>query len=107
MRFPWHDVHPSVRSDTTWTCYRHLQQPNDEVRKMEGVVRFRALTRRQVLKASAGGPLVIAAASASAPAAYPARPVKGVIPSPPARGAGTRGRPFVHDPCARWGGRFV
>jgi tripartite-type tricarboxylate transporter receptor subunit TctC len=59
---------------------------------MEGIVRFRGLTRRQVLTASAGAPLVIAAASASAQAAYPARPVKVVIPYPPAGGADTVGR---------------
>jgi len=53
---------------------------------MEGIVRFRGLTRRQVLTASAGAPLVIAAAAASAQAAYPARPVKVVIPYPPAGG---------------------
>src|SRR5246127_5955775 len=49
---------------------------------MEGTVRHRrALTRRQVLKASAGAvPLVITAATASAQAAYPARPVQGVSP---------------------------
>src|SRR5262249_48007036 len=43
----------------------------------EGTVRHRrALTRRQVLQASAGAlPLVIAAGPASAQAAYPARPV--------------------------------
>ena len=55
---------------------------------MEGTVRHRrALTRRQVLKASAGAlPLVVTAATVSAQAAYPARPVKVVIPYPPAGG---------------------
>src|SRR5215472_12782103 len=86
---------------------RHLQQPNDEVRKMEGVVRFRALTRRQVLKASAGAPLVIAAASASAQAAYPARPVKVVIPYPPAGGADTVGRLLFQKLGEMWGAQFV
>src|SRR5262249_58957167 len=86
---------------------RHLQQPNDEVRKMEGVVRFRALTQRQVLKASAGAPLVIAAASASAQAAYPARPVKVVIPYPPAGGADTVGRLLFQKLGEMWGAQFV
>jgi len=48
----------------------------------------RELTRRDMLRASAGAlPLVITAATASAQAAYPARPVKVVIPYPPAGAA--------------------
>src|SRR5262245_23380883 len=54
-------------------------------RAMEGTVRHRrALTRRQVLKASVAAPLVITAATASAQAAYPARPGRVEIASRPA-----------------------
>src|SRR5215472_7109868 len=74
---------------------------------MEGIVRFRGLTRRQVLTASAGAPLVIAAASASAQAAYPARPVKVVIPYPPAGGADTVGRLLFQKLGEMWGAQFV
>src|SRR5215469_4628922 len=76
---------------------------------MEGTVRHRrALTRRQVLKASAGAlPLVVTAATASAQAAYPARPVKVVIPYPPAGGADTVGRLFFQKLGEMWGAQFV
>src|SRR5215468_9072982 len=74
---------------------------------MEGIVRFRGLTRRQVLTASAGAPLVIAAASASAQAAYPARPVKVAIPYPPAGGADTVGRLLFQKLGEMWGAQFV
>jgi tripartite-type tricarboxylate transporter receptor subunit TctC len=76
---------------------------------MEGTVRHRrALTRRQVLKASAGAlPLVIAAGPASAQAAYPARPVKVVIPYPPAGGADTVGRLLFQKLGEMWGAQFV
>jgi hypothetical protein len=41
----------------------------------------RGLTRRQILKASAGAlPLIAVTRSAAAQAGYPARPVKVVIP---------------------------
>ncbi len=75
----------------------------------EGTVRHRrALTRRQVLKASAGAlPLVIAAATASAQAAYPTRPVKVVIPYPPAGGADTVGRLLFQKLGEMWGAQFV
>src|SRR5215468_2077391 len=75
---------------------------------MEGTVRHRrALTRRQVLKASAGAPLAITAATASAQAAYPARPVKVVIPYPPAGGADTVGRLLFQKLGEMWGAQFV
>src|SRR6516225_406533 len=76
---------------------------------MEGTVRHRrALTRRQVLKASAGAlPLVVTAATASAQAAYPARPVKVVIPYPPAGGADTVGRLLFQKLAEMWGAPFV
>ena len=75
---------------------------------MEGTVRHRrALTRRQVLKASAAAPLVITAATASAQAAYPARPVKVVIPYPPAGGADTVGRLLFQKLGEMWGAQFV
>jgi tripartite-type tricarboxylate transporter receptor subunit TctC len=76
---------------------------------MEGTVRHRrALTRRQVLKASAGAlPLVITAATASAQAAYPTRPVKVVIPYPPAGGADTVGRLLFQKLGEMWGAQFV
>ena len=68
----------------------------------------RALTRRQVLKASAGAlPLVVTAATASAQAAYPARPVKVVIPYPPAGGADTVGRLLFQKLGEMWGAQFV
>ena len=68
----------------------------------------RALTRRQVLKASAGAlPLVVTAATASAQAAYPARPVKVVIPYPPAGGADTVGRLLFQKLAEMWGAQFV
>src|SRR5262249_37922783 len=76
---------------------------------MEGTVRHRrALTRRQVLKASAGAlPLVITAATVSAQGAYPARPVKVVIPYPPAGGAHTL-RPLLFQKLGGvWGAQFV
>src|SRR6516165_2500036 len=76
---------------------------------MEGTVRHRrALTRRQVLKASAGAlPLVVTAATVSAQAAYPARPVKVVIPYPPAGGADTVGRLLFQKLGEMWGAQFV
>jgi tripartite-type tricarboxylate transporter receptor subunit TctC len=76
---------------------------------MEGTVGHRrALTRRQVLTASAGAlPLVLAALPASAQAAYPARPVKVVIPYPPAGGADTVGRILFQKLGDMWGQQFV
>ena len=68
--------------------FRRAMPGNDGGGQEEELLLYsRALTRRQVLKASAGAlPLVIAAGPASAQAAYPARPVKVVIPYPPAGG---------------------
>src|SRR5262249_35607184 len=77
-------------------------------RAMEGTVRHRrALTRRQVLTASAAAPVVSTAAPAPAQAAYPARPVKVVIPYPPAGGADTVGRLLFQKLGEMWGAQFV
>jgi tripartite-type tricarboxylate transporter receptor subunit TctC len=66
------------------------------------------LTRRQMLKASAGAlPLVVIARHAAAQAAYPARPVKVVIPYPPAGGADTVGRILFQKLAEMWGAQFV
>ena len=69
---------------------------------------IRALTRRQVLQGSAGAlPLLALAGTASAQAAYPARPVKVVIPYPPAGGADTVGRLLFQKLGDMWGAQFV
>jgi tripartite-type tricarboxylate transporter receptor subunit TctC len=68
----------------------------------------RRLTRRQVLAASAGAlPLAIGASFACAQAAYPTRPVKVVIPYPPAGGADTVGRILFQKLGDMWGQQFV
>ena len=68
----------------------------------------RRLTRRQVLAASSGAlPLAIAGSFASAQAAYPTRPVKVVIPYPPAGGADTVGRILFQKLGDMWGQQFV
>jgi tripartite-type tricarboxylate transporter receptor subunit TctC len=69
----------------------------------------RGLTRRQLLRISAGAvPLLIGAGSvASAQAAYPTRPVKVVIPYPPAGGADTVGRILFQKLGEMWGQQFV
>jgi tripartite-type tricarboxylate transporter receptor subunit TctC len=68
----------------------------------------RRLTRRQVLAASAGAlPLAIGGSFASAQAAYPIRPVKVVIPYPPAGGADTVGRILFQKLGDMWGQQFV
>src|SRR5919201_3662125 len=64
------------------------------------------LTRRNVLKASAV-PLVVGVARAVAQAGYPARPVKVVIPYPPAGGADTVGRILFQKLGEMWGAQFV
>ncbi|HEY7665257.1 MAG TPA: tripartite tricarboxylate transporter substrate binding protein [Xanthobacteraceae bacterium] len=67
-----------------------------------------ALTRRQLLRASAGVlPLALAAGRAAAQAAYPSRPVKVVIPYPPAGGADTVGRILFQKLGEMWGTQFV
>ena len=66
-----------------------------------------ALTRRQLLQGSAGVGLFGATPSASAQAAYPARPVKVVIPYPPAGGADTVGRLLFQKLSEMWGTQFV
>ena len=66
------------------------------------------LTRRQMLKASAGAlPLFVVGRHATAQAAYPARPVKVVIPYPPAGGADTVGRILFQKLAEMWGAQFV
>jgi tripartite-type tricarboxylate transporter receptor subunit TctC len=70
--------------------------------------RIRRLSRRSVLS----GALAVAAApaalrQASAQAAYPARPVKVVIPYPPAGGADTVGRILFNKLGEMWGAQFV
>jgi tripartite-type tricarboxylate transporter receptor subunit TctC len=68
----------------------------------------RALTRRQLLKASAGVvPLLAGSGLVFAQAAYPIRPVKVVIPYPPAGGADTVGRILFQKLGAMWGQQFV
>src|SRR5229473_2540458 len=68
----------------------------------------RGLTRRQILQAAAGAaPLLMRAPSASAQAAYPTRPVKVVIPYPPAGGADTVGRLLFQKLGEMWGQQFV
>ena len=61
----------------------------------------RPLTRRDVLKASAAA-LALAPLAASAQGAYPARPVRVVIPYPPAGGADTVGLQEDHDAADRF-----
>ena len=65
-------------------------------------------TRRQLLRASAGVlPLALGAGRAAAQAAYPSRPVKVVIPYPPAGGADTVGRILFQKLGEMWGAQFV
>jgi len=66
----------------------------------------RPLTRRDVLKAS-GAALALAPLAASAQGAYPARPVRVVIPYPPAGGADTVGRLLFQKLGEMWGAQFV
>src|SRR5262249_53625218 len=75
---------------------------------MEGTVRHRRpLTRRALLASAAALPLAAATAPASAQGAYPARPVKVVIPYPPAGGADTVGRILFQKLGELWGAQFV
>jgi tripartite-type tricarboxylate transporter receptor subunit TctC len=75
---------------------------------MEGTVRHRRpLTRRELLASAALLPLVAATARAAAQGAYPARPVKVVIPYPPAGGADTVGRLLFQKLGEMWGAQFV
>ena len=67
-----------------------------------------ALTRRQLLQASAGVvPLLAGSGLVFAQAAYPIRPVKVVIPYPPAGGADTVGRILFQKLGTMWGQQFV
>src|SRR5262245_22266545 len=87
-------------------CQRPAMTAQAQVREM--LLYCPALTGGQVLKASAGAlPLVITAITASAQAAYPARPVKVVIPYPPAGGADTVGRLLFQKLGEMWGAQFV
>jgi len=75
---------------------------------VEGTVRHRVpLTRREFLAFPAALPLAAATAPASAQGAYPARPVKVVIPYPPAGGADTVGRLLFQKLGEMWGAQFV
>src|SRR5438034_5044856 len=65
------------------------------------------LTRRQLLQGSAGVALFGATAPASAQAADPTRPVKVVIPYPPAGGADTVGRLLFQKLGEMWGAQLV
>src|SRR5262249_38721375 len=66
----------------------------------------RPLTRRGVLKASAAA-LALAPLPASAQSGYPARPVRVVIPYPPAGGPDTVGRLLFQKLGEMWGAQFV
>jgi tripartite-type tricarboxylate transporter receptor subunit TctC len=68
------------------------------------------ITRRQVLRASAGaaaGPLLMAAGTASAQADWPARPVKVIVPYPPGGGADTVSRILFAKLSDALGQQFV
>lgn len=68
----------------------------------------RGPTRRQLLQASASAlPLALGAGIAAGEAAYPSRPVKVVIPYPPAGGADTVGRILFQKLGEIWGTQFV
>jgi tripartite-type tricarboxylate transporter receptor subunit TctC len=61
-----------------------------------------------MLRASAGAvPLLLGAGRASAQPSYPTRPVKVVIPYPPAGGADTVGRILFQKLGEMWGAQFV
>jgi tripartite-type tricarboxylate transporter receptor subunit TctC len=67
-----------------------------------------ALTRRHLLQAAAGAlPLLAGGRTAAAQAAYPTRPVKVVIPYPPAGGADTVGRIYFQKLGESFGQQFV
>src|SRR5262245_27108620 len=67
-----------------------------------------ALTRRQLLRASTGAlPLALGAGRVAAQAAYPSRPVKVLIPYPPAGGADTVGRILFQRLGEMWSAQFV
>jgi tripartite-type tricarboxylate transporter receptor subunit TctC len=92
-----------------FVCRKARIEAGDDGRKQVDTVDFRSgLTRRQVLQASTATlALVTGAGSASAQAAYPVRPVKVVIPYPPAGGADTVGRILFHKLGEMWGQQFV
>ncbi len=70
--------------------------------------RNHGLNRRSVLSgALAAAAAPVFARSTSAQAAYPARPVKVVIPYPPAGGADTVGRILFNKLGEMWGAQFV
>ena len=65
------------------------------------------LTRRELLAFAAVLPLATANAPVSAQGPYPARPVRVVIPYPPAGGADTVGRLLFQKLGEMWGAQFV
>jgi tripartite-type tricarboxylate transporter receptor subunit TctC len=80
----------------------------NNMREERSVRHLQKLTRRRVLQASAGAiPLLMGAGAASGQAAYPTRPVKVVIPYPPAGGADTVGRILFQKLGEMWGAQFV
>src|SRR6202043_2395061 len=75
----------------------------------EHMHRTREHSRRHVLQATAVAPFVVLlrGGAASAQTAYPTRPVKVVIPYPPAGGADTVGRILFQKLGEMWGQQFV
>ena len=65
------------------------------------------LTRRELLASAAVLPLAASNAPVSAQGPYPARPVRVVIPYPPAGGADTVGRLLFQKLGEMWGAQFV
>src|SRR5258707_13145558 len=76
--------------------------------RVEGTVRQPVpSTRRELLGCAAALAVAAATAPASAQGPYPARPVKVVIPYPPAGGADTVGRLLFQKLGEMWGAQFV
>jgi tripartite-type tricarboxylate transporter receptor subunit TctC len=74
----------------------------------EAVRHTRGLTRRQLLKVSAGAlPIAIAAGTASAQAEWPTRPVKVIVPYPAGGGADTVSRILFAKLSEAFGQQFV
>jgi len=85
-------------------CLRAANNP-EKTRRIT-LLCSKPLTRREVLKASAAA-LAFAPLPVSAQAVYPARPVRVVIPYPPAGGADTVGRLLFQKLGEMWGAQFV
>jgi tripartite-type tricarboxylate transporter receptor subunit TctC len=85
-------------------CLRAANNP-EKTRRIT-LLCSKPLTRRDVLKASAAA-LAFAPLPVSAQAIYPARPVRVVIPYPPAGGADTVGRLLFQKLGEMWGAQFV